>query len=137
VFVLFSNILNDIKGKKSLIVDPQINIDLIFTSKQLMELEILTFDILNEEYLINTHKNVIYLIRSKSENLITKHMMKEINRDKIYHIIFVPNINIQHINLFQEYVMKCLISIKLYQLPLYIYPIDNNILSVENIFIMF
>ena len=130
-FLLFSNILNDIKGKKSLIVDSEINIDLVFTAKQLTQLEILTFDILEDKHLSNTHENIVYLIKSESANLIVKHMMKELNNNKIYHMIFVPNTNIQHIDLFQKYMMKCLICVKLYQLPLYIYPIDYNILSVE------
>lgn len=133
--IWLQNIMSDIDDDKSLIIESELSshINLMYNSKDLNKLKITTFDILKKNPIRTNNKQLVYIIRplEKSCYQIINHMTKETKRDKIYHIIFLPNSNVQCKEIFHKYMMKCLISVKLYVLPITLIPIDYDILSME------
>lgn len=119
-----------VKGKKSFIVDEDVDcyFNLIYSASQLTELNVVSYDILTDQPIITKHE-LVYIIHPTLTacKLIAEHL--KINQKPI-HVIFIPYTNIQCTYALDMYMKTGIV--KIYSLPIYFIPIDNDVLSLEN-----
>lgn len=127
-------IISTIKNPyKIIIFDPDIitSINLTINFNHIKSLGVISMNILNDIPVKSNIIDHIYIIRPTMENC--KLIISQIIKDKIYHIIFLPNKTITCERVFEYYGFWN--QVKIYELPITLIPMQTNLLSIEhNIF---
>ncbi|KAJ8765964.1 hypothetical protein K2173_020480 [Erythroxylum novogranatense] len=128
------NILKNIRGKKCLVIDPQLSgsLSLIVPTSTLkdngvelrhLEAEIIQTDCTKVIYLVRSRFNLMRFICSNVHNDISKGIQRE------YYLYFVPRREVVCEKVLEEEKVHHLITIGEY--PLYMVPLDEDVLSFE------
>ncbi|XP_022765445.1 vacuolar protein-sorting-associated protein 33 homolog isoform X3 [Durio zibethinus] len=127
-------ILKDIRGKKCLVIEPKLggSLSLIIQTSLLKEYGI-ELRHLSAEPVQTDFTKVVYLIPSQRDlmKFISSHVHSDISKglQREYYIYFVPRREIQCERILEEEKVHHLITIGEY--PLYVVPLDEDILSFE------
>ncbi|KAH1037962.1 hypothetical protein J1N35_039705 [Gossypium stocksii] len=127
-------ILKDIRGKKCLVIEPKLggSLSLIIQTSLLKEYGI-ELRHLSAEPVQTDCTKVVYLVPSQRDLMksISSHVHDDISKglQREYHIYFVPRREIQCERILEEEKVHHLITIGEY--PLYVVPVDEDILSFE------
>ncbi|KAJ1406375.1 Sec1-like, domain 2 [Sesbania bispinosa] len=128
------NILKNVRGKKCLVIDPKLgdSLSLIIQTSMLkehgVELRHLSADPIQSDcskvvYLVRSQPNLMRSICSNVHNDVSKGLQRE------YHVYFVPRRTVVCEKVLEEEKLHHMITIGEY--PLYIVPMDEDVLSFE------
>ncbi|KAL5545069.1 hypothetical protein UlMin_008853 [Ulmus minor] len=128
------NILKNIRGKKCLVIDPKLggSLSLIIQTSVLKEHGV-ELRYLSAEPIQTDAAKVVYLVRSQLNlmKFISSHVHSDISNglQREYHVYFVPRRAVGCEKILEEEKVHHLLSVGEY--PLYIVPLDEDILSFE------
>nr|ATG70713.1 ATVPS33 vacuolar protein sorting 33 [Juniperus flaccida] len=129
------NILDTIRGKKTLFLDPKLSgsLALILQTSLLKEHGVENLGHLSTSPIQSDCKNVLYLIRPQINlmKLISAQIQQDVrqNHQREYTVIFVPRRTVVCEKILQE--EKIHAMVKIVEYPLYIIPVDEDVLSFE------
>ncbi|XP_052115312.1 vacuolar protein-sorting-associated protein 33 homolog [Arachis duranensis] len=128
------NILKNIRGKKCLVIDPKLgdSLSLIIQTSLLKEHGV-ELRHLSADHIQTDCTKVVYLVRSQPN--LMRHICSNIHHDESkglqreYHVYFVPRRTVVCEKVLEEEKLHNMVTIGEY--PLYIVPIDEDVLSFE------
>ncbi|GLJ41401.1 hypothetical protein SUGI_0857010 [Cryptomeria japonica] len=129
------NILNTIRGKKTLYLDPKLSgsLALILQTSLLKEHGVENLGHLSTNPIQSDCKNVLYLVRPQINlmKLISAQIQQDVrqNYQREYTVIFVPRRTVVCEKILQE--EKVHSMVKIVEYPLYLIPVDEDVLSFE------
>ncbi|CAN6438668.1 unnamed protein product [Victoria cruziana] len=129
------NILKNIRGRKLLVIDPKLSgsLALITQTSILKEHSVDTLRHLSKEPIQGDTKNIVYLVRSQASlmKLISSQIHHDVSQglQRDYFIYFVPRRTVVCEKVLEEEKVHQLLTVGEY--PLYIVPLDEDILSFE------